>query len=135
MTDHVGAERSVEALQAYLIVYLQSLPDLDRGAFVKRLSLDEGYMAAVLSVLHSTHDAMVACLSEPDDETPSRVARVVDSPDLFDSDLANVACFTLGRFSPAIVMDLDPASAARALLRLGELLAAAQARVSKIKLH
>lgn len=135
MANHVGAERSVETLQAYLMAFLQSLPDAQRDAFVERLDEEAGFMVSVLSMLHATHDAMVSCLHEADVVEPNHAALLLESTGLFDSDLSSVVCCTLAKFSPAIVMDLSAKSAALPRVRLTELLAAVRARVVGIKLH
>jgi hypothetical protein len=135
MSEFLGQQASVEALQAYLLAYVQSRTEDERLAFATRLESDEGFMATALQLLHSTHDAMVACLRVADGETPGRIARLVESPDLFDTDLASVVCCTLAKFSPAIVMDLEPEDAARARLRLADLSVKVQVRTQAIKLH
>ncbi len=135
MSDFLRTERSVEALQAYLLAYLQSRPEDERLAFAARLHADDGFMASALELLRATHDAMAACLREPDVETPAPIDRLVRSHDLFDSDLASMTCYTLVKFSPAIVMDLVGDDASRARLRLQVLVVAVRERVAAIRLH
>jgi hypothetical protein len=135
MSDSLSALSSVEVLQAYLLAYIQSRSEDERLSFAARLRQDEGFMASTLELLHATHDAMVACLRQPDEGTPARIALLVQSPDLFDSDLASVACYTLDKFSRAIVMDLEGEDVPRARLRLQGLVDAVRERVASIRLH
>ena len=131
----INAEQSVETLQAYLLAYMQSRSEDERLGFAARLQREDGLMAAAVELLHATHDAMVVCLREPDEETSARMALLVQSPNLFDSDLASLACYTLSKFSRAIVMDLGDEEVPPARLRLQGLVIAVQERAVGIKLH
>ena len=135
MSNFLSPERSVEALQAYLLAYIQSRSEEERLAFAARLHAEDGFMASALELLHATHDAMVACLRERDAEAQARIDVLVQSRGLFDSDLTSMACYTLAKFSPAIVMDLDDDEAPRARSRLQDLVVFVRERVAAVRLH
>lgn len=131
----LNAERSVEVLQAYLIAHLQSLGDEERLSLTARIVGEDGFMAKVLDVLHAAHDGMVCCLQDDGRDSESRMSRLLHAPELLDSDLARITLWTIERFSPAIVLDLDRAEIGAARDRLANLLAATRARCGAIKLH
>jgi hypothetical protein len=135
MNEDRDAHRSVEALQAYLIAYMQSRSDPERAVLTERMRGEDGFMAAALGLLRAVHDAMVCCLRADDVQSEGRIDRLLDSEDLFDSDLASMALFTLAKFAPAIVMDLDRPGVPAARKRLDDLLARAGARSVALRLH
>ena len=135
MNEYTDAQRSVEALQAYLIAYMQSRSDAERAALTERMRGEDGFMATALKLLHAVHDAMVCCLRGGDVQSEQRTSRLLDLPDLFNAELASMALFTLAKFAPEIVMDLDRSDVPAARERLDDLLARARARCAAVRLR
>ena len=131
----MSAEASVEALQAYLIAYVQSMADDDRHLFMARMHGEQDFAARALALLHLTHDAMTACVRPSEEDAAERGARLADSSELIEPALADMINSTLGRFSPAIVMDLDGDERELARRRLEALSSKVSAKAATLRLH